>query len=435
MKDAFEKNIKESLENFEYEYNPKAWEQLNSKLDSAPKGGKSPLKWYIAASVTAGLLIGGYLYFNSNNETQNTTNDKLVAEQNTSTTTENDQSTHSTAHESDNPTFTAQPDHTTVEQQRPQDVEEHTYQAPITEPTPGTSSTDGSQGTGYRPADYTEIHSSNDKDNKPAVTSPGASTEIQFVDPQIGPICQGIAVQVVNDNDFNLIIEFPNGQMWTGKAKSTSKLYPSVAGTYHVGYYSHESFVQSNTFEVKKAPTANFEFIETDKPFENGLPTVKVVTESIADQLSWSTDFESIKGNKAEFHFFKDGKHDITLTTTGSNGCKTSVKKSVSIENNYNLLAENVFVPTDLDPKNNVFMPDALVDRNTGFQMIILDPRDGHVVFETNDASIGWEGNDKQTGKMADYQKAYIWKVTLNNPMPGENPVYSGTITPLERRH
>ena len=79
-------------------------------------------------------------------------------------------------------------------------------------------------------------------------------------------------------------------------------------------------------------------------------------------------------------------------------------------------------------------MPRALKERDTPFKLIILDRRDGHIIYETTDANQGWDGIDRQTGTMVDYEQTYIWKVTLVSPQPGEQAEYFGTIIPLHKR-
>ena len=63
--------------------------------------------------------------------------------------------------------------------------------------------------------------------------------------------------------------------------------------------------------------------------------------------------------------------------------------------------------------------------------MIIIDPSDGHIVYQTNNANEGWDGIDQKTGKMVSYQSNYIWKVVIDNPEPNENNQYVGSIIPV----
>ena len=65
------------------------------------------------------------------------------------------------------------------------------------------------------------------------------------------------------------------------------------------------------------------------------------------------------------------------------------------------------------------------------FTLLILDPKDGGVMYQTEDASQPWNGIDKRTGQLSPSNQAYIWKVRISNPLPGESPEYKGTITKL----
>jgi hypothetical protein len=60
--------------------------------------------------------------------------------------------------------------------------------------------------------------------------------------------------------------------------------------------------------------------------------------------------------------------------------------------------------------------------------MIILDPNDGGIVFESTDATLPWDGIDRRFGRMGDTNKAYVWKVTLSEPKVGEKSEYMGTV-------
>ena len=81
-------------------------------------------------------------------------------------------------------------------------------------------------------------------------------------------------------------------------------------------------------------------------------------------------------------------------------------------------------------------MPRALVEReNVKFTMIIVSPEDGHIMYETSDASQGWNGVDRTTGEALPYQKTFIWKVTIENPEAGERPVYGGSSVIIPRQN
>ena len=63
--------------------------------------------------------------------------------------------------------------------------------------------------------------------------------------------------------------------------------------------------------------------------------------------------------------------------------------------------------------------------------MIVIDPTDGAILFETSAADITWDGTDRNTGKMVDANKSFVWKVILEQPEVNENPEYIGTVVRL----
>jgi hypothetical protein len=227
---------------------------------------------------------------------------------------------------------------------------------------------------------------------------------------------------------------FPNGNEWSTRANSAATIHPSQAGTYKIGYADRsENFVEEGTFNVNNAPDADFEFVDLGEKYLNGLPTTEVKTLSPGVHHEWRYGKITSTGTEAYPHFFTKGNHEITLIVTGSNGCKSSINKSVNIEEDYNLMAMTGFDPTDINPSNSTFIPYALKERDVEFTMIILDPNDGHLIYETSDASQGWDGIDRQTGQLVKFETSYIWKVTIANPAIGEKSEYAGVIIPLKR--
>ena len=76
-------------------------------------------------------------------------------------------------------------------------------------------------------------------------------------------------------------------------------------------------------------------------------------------------------------------------------------------------------------------MPFALTQRDVKFTLIILDRRDGGIVYQTSDASMPWNGIDMRSGQLVNSNQDFIWKVQLVNPLPGESSEYKGIITKL----
>ena len=76
-------------------------------------------------------------------------------------------------------------------------------------------------------------------------------------------------------------------------------------------------------------------------------------------------------------------------------------------------------------------MPFALTIRNVKFNMVILDPKNGGIMYQTNDSNQPWDGIDKRTGNLVPPNENCIWKVDIENPEPGENSHYKGVIVRL----
>ena len=192
-----------------------------------------------------------------------------------------------------------------------------------------------------------------------------------------------------------------------------------------------DQFMPRNTFTVFEAIEAQ---IITDDAlnYENGLPELKVETYQ-EGKNTWILDGEMQATNQSahSFNLFKKGIHVMSIKTTDVNGCNTSSSVSFNAEADYNLLAVNAFSPTSMEPRNTHFIPFALTQRNTPFTMIVIDPADGAVLFETSSADIPWDGTNRNTGRMVDANKSYVWKVILEQPEANENPEYIGTVVRL----
>ena len=109
-------------------------------------------------------------------------------------------------------------------------------------------------------------------------------------------------------------------------------------------------------------------------------------------------------------------------------GCSSTEKIKITANEDYNLLAVNAFNPQSRDERNAKFMPYALTIRDVRFELIVIDPDNGGIVFKTKDAQNAWDGTDQRNGQMVPAQKAYIWKVVLQDALPSEKTTYSGTI-------
>ncbi len=182
-------------------------------------------------------------------------------------------------------------------------------------------------------------------------------------------------------------------------------------------------------------PKIKIDFTVSNETFyEKGLPFNSLICNIEAKQYEWTNEKGEVLSTEknADIHLFTSGTHSITLTIVNLNGEKQSVTKPVRCEVNYNLLAVTGFNPSSSDYRNNTFLPFALLktERNIPFDMQIVDPKTGQVIFETNNADLPWDGMDRRTNQMVPINSTYIWKVNIHEKAIGEpTSRYQGTIT------
>jgi hypothetical protein len=157
---------------------------------------------------------------------------------------------------------------------------------------------------------------------------------------------------------------------------------------------------------------------------------VHIAAESSAQQIVWSSSNGNLinqKSKSVELYAWKQQTYKVSAKLSQED-CNLSESIQIQQDQTYNLLAVNAFNPQSRDERNARFMPYALTIRDVQFQLIIIDPDNGSVLYKTSDAQNAWDGIDQRNGQLIPAQKAYIWKVVLENPMPGEKNTYTGTI-------
>ena len=237
---------------------------------------------------------------------------------------------------------------------------------------------------------------------------------------------------IENKNSFNLLLQTPAGEEIVLVANQKTLITAKTKGTYKIGWY-----IEPNNFNVYKSKFINdvpaLDVLTEELNYDNGLPTLPVKFRTNEEEVVSQYDNRSITSNSSEQNIYLFEKGDIQIRFTASNihSCKTTVVKEISVNENYNLLAVNAFDPYSSDNRKNSFMPYALTKRTSPFVLVIIDPADGGVVFQSNDANNSWDGYDKRNGKMVAQNKAFIWKVSLQNPEKKEKSDYKGTIIRL----
>ncbi|MEY4604757.1 MAG: hypothetical protein RIT43_2049 [Bacteroidota bacterium] len=418
MKDHLEDKFKEVINQYEVPYDPAAWNQLAGTLDKRfpASGGSSSWKWFFGGGLVIVVALGS-LYFSNNSKSKadqvasrNTTSNSEIAE-------------HQTADNSDENTATTKSDGQSAVGAQGSNMESDASQVSIVSDKNGTTNySDGVKSSDTWLKDSYPVSQEN--------TTPESPKTVVY--PTVSDLCPGENVSIENSNESDIFLSdlqkvypIPAGKKFNFTAENPGNYYfgKSIDGKIE--------YSKIADFKVKSAVQVSIE-VESDSKYENGVPTTALSAKA-SESCTFSWKIESLKGEltgrEVTPHFYNKGTYDVELTATPKDGgCATTVNHQISIEETYNLLAVNSFWPNSPNPKNATFMPYALTERNTDFSMMVIDPANGVTLFETSDATNGWNGTNRTTGQLVDANKAYIWIVKLKNPLPGEKSEYKGTI-------
>jgi hypothetical protein len=449
MESNLDKNFKDAFEDFELSYNSKSWDSLKEKLDqiqpvdTIPNATKpSNLKWIFGAAAAV-FVIGTVAYYMQQKSTQQPEETNLASKTEVSNGNQGENNVNaatSTSSQKTNENKNSSENHTNKENvsatttnvpntHSPNKTTELKEQHKQTGGTTEYSVSKNGSGTHYSTTENkttatTFNNSSNGESNK------GDADKNDIIFPEMETlICENNSVSISNKNNSELIVLAPSGKETVIVANKTINYSVSESGTYSI--YSAKNPKSKSQFNVKESPRLDF-LVDDELKYDNGIPSIPVETYSEGNNFEWSFEGNATKqyGDKAVAHFYKKGTHEITLTQKYGPSCKVSTSKSVTIDEDYNLMAPSGFMPQSTDSRKNKFIPFALTLRNTGFKLFIIEPMTGNVIFETNSLE-GWDGIDRNTRQLVEENKSFAWKVILANPEPDERKEYSGIVVRL----
>ena len=423
MRPELEQHIKESIEEFEFPYDAKAWDRMKTTLDQRmPVKRTFPKTWLFGLGI---LAIGGIgvAVWQAQTQVPSPTHAKNIQQQLNPEIKEIPISNQPLAKQDNSikpvpVSSTNKINQVITEQQNTppvrsiedrQDINALKVEAPVNEPIVS------------QPA--VEISSTNPLTPAPEEMRPRVSLN--------STMCAGEKQTLKNDNKQALIVSFPSGEQKIVEPNKSLDIQSIQSGIISVGYVKNGGAEILQTITLQQSPAVAFNYMETIS-YENGLPVMDFKTEE-EENIEWRVNDKLYAKNEKQFnlHPFIKGSYTIELSKRHENGCTSSYTQTISIPESYNLMAANAFNPSSLDFRKSTFMPYALTQRNTPFTLTVIDATSGVVVFQTTDASTGWDGTDRQTGKPVESNKAFIWKVSLHKPEPGELSEYTGSITKL----
>ena len=413
--------IKSALEGHEMPYDNNAWNSLNKKLNH-PIAPIKPFKfWFFGTSIIAVITISSLLYFSSKQEENS---DKLVEQKTDVIEKSNSQSTTSKKTKSEKTKGILDEKISSNELEAKEDVKKETKTNLFL---PEVNEVLAKEITKDLKLDE-EI--TNPKKGNSVITKKVTEPDV----PNFSNKCLGDNLKVINTNDESMTLIFPSGKKINVAQSATENIKLSEEGKYELlaAAKQNDVTIYNSVFNVFENPRATL-LVEDELNYETGLPIIRGEVQTFEESIKWKIDkvvsASSSKAKTAAFYFFEKGQFDLEVIVTNEKGCSSIERKTISISEDYNLLAVNAFDPLSGDSRKNTFMPYALSKRNSAFSLIIIDTDNGGIIFESSDASNPWDGIDKRNGQLVNKNKAFIWKVTLASPENNEKTVYKGTIT------
>ncbi len=384
----FEQHIKQALENYEAQYNPADWADMQNRLNKA-KAGKSKNigKGLIAAASVA--AVGGLIYYFTSSHVENKSTPVAVSTQRVIVKNE---------------TPVKQEQNNNTPTPAPVQKNESTARKVIAENNPIENKNKST-------APANTVHSVNNTvENKTSVQEPVPPSTINLqpstiavltasFHPEMNKVCEGAAVKFVPDNngmDCTYKWYFSDGS--SSVEQSPAHIF-AEAGTYSVklrvvSAKDKKQADQKNMITVIAAPSVQVNYSVSD---DNNL---LVNFDADGDKVvEWKWNFgdkQSSSQQNPSHTYSKKGNYKAELTVKNSAGCSAVSVKDVNLKNELNLLAPNAFSP-DGNGINDTWMPAALLSGDYIFTLTIFD-KSGNKVFQTSDKNHPWDGQGVKSG-------------------------------------
>jgi len=182
------------------------------------------------------------------------------------------------------------------------------------------------------------------------------------------------------------------------------------------------------TFTVFPTPKADFVFSPSITTIFD--PEIYFENAASSDVSKWLYEFGD--GGTSTFmnethYYILPGKYGVIQTVKNRFDCSDKIEKVITILPEFRFWIPNAFTP-DENNLNDIFRPVTIGVSNYSFT--IFD-RWGHVIFESDDLSKGWDGKFK--GKPCK-QDVYVWRIRYSNDVTQKYELKTGHVTLLNNQ-
>ncbi len=120
------------------------------------------------------------------------------------------------------------------------------------------------------------------------------------------------------------------------------------------------------------------------------------------------------------------GLYTVMLIAYSNAGCVDTAYSLVTIREELIFYVPNTFTP-DLDQYNEVFKPIFTYGYNPFDYTLMIFNRWGEIIFESHDASVGWDGTYGVDGKICQ-DGTYTWKIEVKTTSSDERKMFTGHV-------
>lgn len=407
-------NLKKILSEYEGEFNPNGWTQLEKRLSKPSfmqRFGKFIVGWAAGALVVAGVLVA--MLWN-NDEKPST--DEPIAKSEISNAVQESTGDENAVSVSDQ---TAMP---SAEISEPKQTATATEVAEIKNTESSESKVEAEPAKQSDPVVSNEKQdvSSSNQDNQPKQT-PKTISEPSFsvsCDKRCTP-ATAMFVAVGVEADCEVVWDFGNGKQGNGnnatceyRKKGT---YTPSASLYRGGKLLKKTML--NAITIGETPTVDFSWRSTDNTYT--FYTGRTLNLS----YKWEIDGKSFSDKSVEHEFVRSGDYPIKLVLTDGE-CSAEATKSVKVVISHVYFVPNAFTP-DSDGVNSTFGP---IGEDLNFKTYsfgITNSR-GDAVFTSTDPAVQWNGKVNNVGTAVE-AGVYYWIIKTVDRY-GNSQTRKGTV-------
>tara|TARA_B100000508_G_scaffold24343_1_gene17491 strand:+ start:20886 stop:24494 length:3609 start_codon:yes stop_codon:yes gene_type:complete len=256
------------------------------------------------------------------------------------------------------------------------------------------------------------------------------------------PICPELmsTSQVANPGqitDFQW--QFSNGNSYNGMSVnecfenfSGNDIFLGVSLTVTTDMGCTDTHTENNYIQVYHNPVASFNFTPADPNVLDNEVTFSN-TSVYADSYNWTiSEMGNYTTTNPVVEFPNEpNTYDVQLVAITDQGCTDTAMSVVRVEDRIVFYVPNTFTP-DNDDFNEVFQPVFTSGFDPYDYTLLIFNRWGEIVFESNDATVGWDGTYGADSQEIVKDGTYIWKIEFKETMSDKRHVHSGHVNVLK---